>query len=85
MVGAQWDLRLLVGPADTGDIDQVAAAENRPGDSGQQVVVNIALHGRLRRLEIIGAGRHLEVFHIRFLFAAGCNAAARNALVLVDV
>ncbi len=85
MVGAQRRLRFLVGPPDTVDIDQVAAAEHRPGNSGQQIVVDIALHGRLRRLEIRGAGRDLEVFHVRFPFAAGDNTAARNTLVPVAV
>ena len=50
---------------------QIAAGEHRPGNAGQQIVVDVALHGRLRRFEIVGARGHLQVFHARFSFAAG--------------
>jgi len=39
----------------------------RRGNAGQQVAVDITLHGHARRLEVVTAGGHLQVFHCRSL------------------
>ena len=67
MVGAERRLRFLVGPADAIHVDEVAPDHDRPGNAGQQVAVDIALHGRLRRFEVVTVGGHFQVFHCRSL------------------
>ena len=83
MVGAQRRLRLLVGPADAIDVDEIAADQHRGGDAGEQVVVDVALHGRMGRFEIVAGGGHLQVVHACFLHAVG-RAARRNTVIHFD-
>ena len=69
MVGAQRGLRFLVGPADAVHVDELAADHDRPGNAGQQVAVDVALHRRLRRFEVVTVGGDFQVFHGRSLVA----------------
>ena len=58
-------LRFLVGPADAVHVDELAPDHDCPGNARQQIAVDIALHGRLRRLEVVTVGGDFQVFHGR--------------------
>ncbi|MGY4193136.1 hypothetical protein ACVIM9_002477 [Bradyrhizobium sp. USDA 4520] len=79
VIGAQRNLRFLVGPSDAARVSDVAPDQNRPGDAGQEIVVDVALHGRARRREIIADGRHLQIFHGRFPCCAASLLSSRSS------
>jgi hypothetical protein len=65
VVGAERRLRFLVGPAGATHVHEVAAYQHRRRNAGQKVVIDIALHGRVGRFEVVTAGGHFQVFHGR--------------------
>ena len=76
----QRDLRFLVGPPDATDVDEIAADQHRGRNAGEQVAVDVALHGRVRRPEIVAARGHFQVFHCRSLVPRFCRSFSTDDL-----
>jgi hypothetical protein len=67
MVDPQWNLRFLVGPSDAAHIDEIPANKDRGRNAGEDVAIDVALHGGVRRSEVVAAGGNFQVFHYRSL------------------
>src|SRR4029450_7816219 len=59
----QGYLPFLGGPADAGHIDQVPPDEQRGRESGKKTAIDVSLHGRVRRPEVVPGGCDFQVFH----------------------
>jgi hypothetical protein len=63
VVDPQWYLRLFVGPADACHIDQISTDEHCGRESGNEIPINVPLHGAVRRPKVVPGGCDFHVFH----------------------
>jgi hypothetical protein len=67
VVGAERRLRFLVGPADAIHVDEVAPTMTAQEMPDSRLLVDLALHRRVRRFEVVTAGGDFQIFHYRSL------------------
>ena len=60
MIGPERRLRLAIGPTNALLVDRVAPSQDRPGDTGQDILIHIALHRRAHIGEITRLGAHID-------------------------
>jgi hypothetical protein len=68
VIGAQRDLRFLVGPSGTIHIHQIPADQHRGRHAGQDIAVDQPAHDGMGRPEVVASRRYFHVLHFRLHF-----------------